>query len=151
ATQSILDPVLDEMLRAVLNGPLHGVRVIITTRFAPRDLMLLQPGRQGCVDLDVGLGREDAIKVLKMRDAEGKVGLRSASNQLLTAALERTLGLPRAVEPLHAILLADRDTTLEEILGDATRFLPENVVEALVGEPFSRLDHTAQQVMEALA
>ena len=151
ASLNILDPALDETLRALLNGPLHGVKVIITTRFAPRDLMLLQPGRQGCVDLDVGLGREDAIKVLKMRDAEGKVGLKSASNELLTTAWERTLGFPRALESLYAILLADRDTTLEEILGDTTKLLPENVVEALVGEAFNRLDLSAQQVMEALA
>ena len=51
ATQHITDAALDEALRAVLNGPQHGVKVIITTRLAPRDLMLLQPGRQGRVDL----------------------------------------------------------------------------------------------------
>ncbi len=49
-----------------------------------------------------------------------------------------------------AILAADRNTTLPGLLADAER-MPENVVEALVGEAFSRLDPTAQQVMQALA
>jgi tetratricopeptide (TPR) repeat protein len=47
-------------------------------------------------------------------------------------------------------LAADRDTTLPELL-DQTAGLPGNVVEALVGEAFSRLDPLAQQVMQALA
>ena len=45
---------------------------------------------------------------------------------------------------------ADRGTTLPELL-DQTAGLPGNVVQALVGEAFSRLDPLAQQVMQALA
>ena len=151
ATQNITDPALDEALRTLLSGPQHGVKVIITTRIAPRELMLLQPGRQGRVDLDRGLDREDAITVLREIDIDGKVGLHGAPEELLTTAWERTSGFPRALEALYAILSTDRDTTLEELLGDAARLLPDNVVEVLVGEAFSRLDLTAQQVMEALA
>ena len=81
-------------------------------------------------------------------DADGKLGLKSATNERLALARERTRGFPRALEALFAILSADRDTTLEEILAGS---LPENVTEALVGEAFSRLDPTQQRVMQALA
>ena len=54
------------------------------------------------------------------------------------------------MEALVAILAADRDTTLRELLAD-TGGMPENVVEVLVGEAFSRLDGLSQQVMQALA
>ena len=38
-----------------------------------------------------------------------------------------------------------------DVLNDTKRFLPERVVDVLVGEAFSRLDVTAQRVMQALA
>jgi hypothetical protein len=44
-----------------------------------------------------------------------------------------------------------RDTSLREILDSTKQFLPEKVVAVLVGEAFSRLDLTAQRVMQALA
>src|SRR5215472_14967369 len=84
-------------------------------------------------------------------DADGKVKLRDAPAALLARARERTLGHPRALEYLFGILSADRDTSLREILDDTRRFLPEQVVTVLVGEAFSRLDLTAQRVMQALA
>jgi tetratricopeptide (TPR) repeat protein len=66
----------------------------------------------------------------------------------LDRAIERTLGYPRALEALYAILSADRYTYLSEVLELS---LPENVVDALVGEAFSRLDNKAQKVIQALA
>src|SRR5215472_14557490 len=84
-------------------------------------------------------------------DADGKVKLRDAPAALLARARERTLGHPRALEYLFGILSADRDTSLQEILDNTRQFLPEQVVAVLVGEAFSRLDLTAQRVMQALA
>ena len=52
---------------------------------------------------------------------------------------------------MFAILSADRYTTLREVLNDAEKFLPEHVVEKLVGEAFNRLDPAAEQIMQALA
>jgi tetratricopeptide (TPR) repeat protein len=68
----------------------------------------------------------------------------------LSLAAKRTRGYPRALEALAAILSADRNTTLPELL-EQTSGLPENVVEALVGEAFLRLDPLAQQILQALA
>jgi tetratricopeptide (TPR) repeat protein len=146
-THNIADAELDEILRALLSLPHHAVKVILTTRIAPRALNLLQPGRQFRLDLDSGLESPHAENILREMDADGKLGLKSATDVRLALARERTRGFPRALEALFAILSADRDTTLEETLA----FLPENVTEALVGDAFSRLDVTQTRIMQALA
>jgi tetratricopeptide (TPR) repeat protein len=151
ATQNIRDAELDEALRALLMLPHHAVKVILTTRIAPRDLALVQPGRQTRLELDQGLESPYAENILREMDADGKVGLKFAPGDLLAEARERTLGYPRALEALFAILSVDRYTTLREVLSNTERLLPENVVEVLVGEAFSRLDPIAQKVMQALA
>jgi tetratricopeptide (TPR) repeat protein len=147
---AVTDTALDEALRTLLSAPAHGVKVILTTRVAPRELLLDHPERQRRLELDEGLGSPYAEQVLRARDPDGRLGLKTASDQLLGRARERTRGYPRALEALAAILAADRGTTLPELLAQTAK-LPENVVEVLVGEAFSRLDALAQQVMQALA
>ena len=146
----ITDAMLDEALRALLSAPAHAVKVILTTRVTPRGLLLTRPERQRRLDLDEGLGSPYAEQVLRARDPDGRLGLKTAPDQLLARAQERTRGYPRALEALAAILSADRGTTLAELLAE-TGELPDNVVEVLVGEAFSRLDALAQQMMQALA
>jgi len=149
--QGVRDAELDEALRALLGAPHHAVKVILTTRIAPRDLALVEPGRQAPLKLDTGLASPHAENVLRAMDSDGTVGLKDAPDELLGEARERTRGYPRALEALFAILSADRHTTLREVLERAKTLLPENVVKALVGEAFSRLDPAARQVMQALA
>ena len=126
------------------------VNALITTRVAPRELNLCEPGRQRDITLDEGLESPYAENILREMDEDGKLGLkaREENDPLLQRAREKTRGYPRALEALFAILSSDRYTTLEELLEMP---LPENVVEALVGEAFNRLDATAQKVMQALA
>ncbi len=150
-TGQITDAELDDALRALLELPPHGLKILITTRVAPSGLALAQPSLQRRLDLDTGLEHPFAENILKAMDADGKVGLGHAPESLLAKARERTLGYPRALEHLFGILSADRDTSLQEILDDTREFLPERVVAVLVGEAFSRLDLTAQRVMQALA
>lgn len=150
-THGIADGELAEALPALLKAPHHGLKVILTTRIAPRDLALIEPGRQMRLNLDEGLPSPFAENILRAMDTDGKVGLQSASAALLDTARQRTRGYPRALEALFAILSADRDTSLEELLADTARLLPDNVTRDLVGEAFSRLDPTAQRVMQALA
>ena len=145
------DAELAEAIVAVLNAPPHAVMLIVTTRVAPRDLLVEQPGRQARIDLDEGLPSPYAENILREKDVDGKLGLRTASAELLNEARERTRGYPRALEALFAILSADRDTTLADLLGETAGVLPENVVRVLVGEAFSRLDPVSQQVQQALA
>lgn len=148
---TVRDAELAEAMRAVLNAPPHAVTLVVTTRLAPRDLLIEQPGRQARIELDEGLPSPYAENILREMDVDGKLGLRTASDALLNDARMRTRGYPRALEALFAILSADRDTTLPELLGDTQGLLPENVVRVLVGEAFSRLDLAAQQVQQALA
>ena len=149
-TTGLTDEALDDALGTVLAAPAHGVKVIVTTRLAPQRLMLTQPAVQDRIDLDEGLPSPHAEAILRARDPSGRLGLKDAPDALLAQARERTRGFPRALEALAGILAADRSSTLPELLA-ATEQMPQNVIEALVGEAFSRLDPLAQQVMEALA
>ena len=145
---AIKDGEMSDALNALLTAPQHAVKAILTTRIAPRDLALVEPGRQHPLDLDDGLASPYAENVLREMDADGRVGLKTAPDALLNKAREKTRGYPRALEALYAILSVDRYTTLEELLEIE---LPKEVVEKLVGEAFNRLDPTAQKVMQALA
>jgi tetratricopeptide (TPR) repeat protein len=150
-TRDVADAELDEALQVMLDFQHHGVNVIITTRVAPRNLALVQPGRQYTLNLDEGLESPYAENILREMDKDGKLGLADAPADLLDLARQRTLGFPRALEALVAILCADRETSLPDILADTEKLLPEYVVEKLVGEAFSRLDPKAQSVMQTLA
>ncbi len=150
-TRKIKDAELAESLQAILKLPPHAVKVIITTRVTATDLSLMNPERQMQIDLDKGLESPFAENILREMDADGKAGLKTAPDDLLAEARQRTRGFPRALEHLYAILSSDRDTSLQEILDDTKKLLPEKVMEVLVGEAFNRLDITTQQVMQALA
>ena len=147
-TLAIRDAELETAMRAFLNGPHSTVKIVFTTRVAPRALNLIQPGRQRVLTLDEGLASPYAENILRQMDSDGRIGLQSAPPALLSQARERTRGYPRALEALFAILASDRYTTLDELLEKPT---PENVVQELVGEAFSRLDTNAEKVMQALA
>jgi tetratricopeptide (TPR) repeat protein len=147
---AITDAALDQALRTVLTAPQHAVKVILTTRVAPGGLLRVQPARQRRLDLDEGLGSPYAENILREMDPDGRLGLKAAPAELLATARERTGGFPRALEALVAILNADRDTSLPELLAEAAS-LPGDVVQALVGEAFNRLDPLAQEVMQSLA
>lgn len=142
---------LESALSMLLTLPQHGIKIILTTRVASPALSLIRPERQRRLELDTGLPSPHAETILRQMDVDGKAGLRDAPPELLDKARIRTRGYPRALEAFYAILAADHDTTVEEILRDAETLLPENVVHVLVGEAFSRLDPAAQKVMQALA
>ncbi len=150
-TGEINDDELNQALHAILEAPQHAVKFILTTRVAPRELLLAHPERQMLLKLEEGLASPYAENILRAMDNDGTLGLKEAPDELLDEARQRTRGYPRALEALVAILRVDSDTTLEEILENAQQFLPDNVVKKLVGEAFSRLDPTMQQVMQALA
>jgi tetratricopeptide (TPR) repeat protein len=146
-----VDGELRDALTTLLDAPHHGLKILITTRVAPQDLLLTHPERQMLLELDKGLGSPYAETILRKMDWDGSLGLRDAPDPLLDQARIRTRGYPRALEALVAILRADRVTTLQQILNDTEQLLPENVVEKLVGEAFSRLDPRMQQILQALA
>jgi hypothetical protein len=101
-TFAIRDAELDEALRALLEAPQHAVKAILTTRVAPRDLEMVQPGRQSRIDLGEGLPSPFAENVLRAMDASGRVGLRDAPAPVLAEAREGTRGFPRRWRPFSA-------------------------------------------------
>jgi tetratricopeptide (TPR) repeat protein len=147
----LTDADLDEALRTLLTAPQHGVKVLVTTRVAPSELTLIEPGRQRRLDLDAGLPSPFAEDILRALDADGSLGLKDARQEMLTRAQQRTAGYPRALEALAASLSTRREVTLAELLDDLDAVLPANVIEVLVGQAFAQLDSLAQQVMQALA
>ena len=82
-TFPITDTALDEALRALLNAPVHGVKVILTSRVAPRALLFVQPERQRRLDLDQGLDSPHAEQVLRARDPDGRLGPEEAPDRCL--------------------------------------------------------------------
>ncbi len=145
----VKDAELDEALRAFLHAPHHPVKIIITTRVSARALDTFEPARQRLLPLDTGLQPEYAREAFVLMDEGNLVGIKNAGAELLNLAVTRTLGLPRALEALYAALRTDRFTTLQELL--ELPILPEQVVQAYVGEAFNRLDTSTQKVMQALA
>jgi tetratricopeptide (TPR) repeat protein len=145
------DNELDDALCTLLRGAYSSLKIIVTTRIAPRGLNLCEPGRQRILNIDDGLESPYAENLLREMDFDGKLGLKNAPDELLGHAREHTRGFPRALEALFAILSSDRYTSLDDILTTAENYLPDYVVQSLVGEAFSRLDRNAQKVMQALA
>ena len=101
--------------------PAHGIKVILTTRVAPKALLLVQPALQRRLNLDEGLDSPYAEHLLRAMDPDGTLGLKTASDELLATARERTRGYPRALEALVAIMAADRDTSLPELLAETSK------------------------------
>src|SRR5207244_2631300 len=130
-TFDVADSVLDQALRALLTSAPHGVKVLITTRLAPKALQLCSPGTQRRLDLNEGLGSPHAEQMLRALDPSGDLGVRDATDQLLGEARQRTGGNPRALELLAASLSADRNTSLPEVMAVAGRYLPHEVVDVL--------------------
>lgn len=147
-TGNLVDSELKELLGNILLAPQNSIKIIITTRVPARDLAMVEPSRNIPLHLDEGLKSPFAENILRAMDSDGRAGFRDASDKQLNRARELTLGFPRALESLFAIISVDRYTSIEELLAVE---LPDTVVESLVGEAFSRLDTNSQKVMQALA
>ncbi len=139
----------------ILDGILHHttspIKVVYTSRMLNRELAINMPQRQLHIHLDQGLPSPYAEQLLRQMDADGTLGLRDAPAAILEEARRRTNGFPRALEALYAILSVDRHADLRGVLYESNRLLPEDVVECLVGEAYSRLDQLEQMAMQTLA
>ncbi|MCP4694892.1 MAG: AAA family ATPase, partial [Desulfobacterales bacterium] len=71
ATRDVTDEELDETLKAMLAAPGCAVKIILTTRLAPRDLALTRPEKQQRLDLDKGLESPYAENILREMDRDG--------------------------------------------------------------------------------
>ena len=153
-TLNMTDPELEEGLRALLGLPEHGVKVIVTTRLAPRSLALVAPGQQRRLDLDEGLSSPYAEQILRAMDADGTLGLKTADAALLNEArIPHPRVPPERSKRSSPSYLPIVTSSLPDLLEQAKRrnLLPENVVHDLVGEAYGQLDPAPSRLMQALA
>jgi len=141
-------PELELFFHVVVRSP-HQVRVLLTSR-EPVDLpnSLLQPHDKHVV-LREGLPRADAVVLLRELDPNGVCGLSDAPEEQLLRVVERTHGVPRALELVASILANNVLLSLDEVLRSFYR--REEVVLKLVEENYNRLDIDARRVLQALA
>lgn len=103
----------------------HGTRLLVTSRrrlvFSP-ELAGRLGTRQAELSLDAGLPHTDAIALLRALDADGRLGIRSASEPTLSEVARRCHGIPRTLETLVGTLRQRRTWTLARLLHDETAF-----------------------------
>jgi tetratricopeptide (TPR) repeat protein len=97
------------------------------------------------------LTADDNLALLHTLDADGKLGLRDASVELLERLQQQTQGQPRAIEALAATLAVDHTATLAELLDEMPTLPSEALTAWLLAEAFDRLDPVAQHTIQALA
>ena len=149
-TANLNEAELEEALQLIVSAPEPGLKILITSRIAPRALSHHLPERQ--VHLAIGpLDEGNSAAMMRALDSAGEAGIKDASSELLAQAHALTRGNPRAMEALHALLLADSTITLPALLREAPARLSGNPAEAFAAEAFSRLSPLSEQVMQALA
>ena len=148
--RELRDGELAAALETLLRCPPHAVKVIVTTRTPPYSLALVAPERQQRLELDEGLDSPYAENILRAMDTDGKLGCARRP----TRCWPRRAPAPAAIPARWRRSSHPRQRTATPpwpSSGQRARLLPDNVVAVLVGEAYSRLDRTAQLVMEALA
>jgi tetratricopeptide (TPR) repeat protein len=144
--------IADEGLRLFIKRCLvqpGGACIIVTSRCQP-NLPRSGLGNVRQIPLRDGLPEDEAIALLHDLDPQGQLGLREASKAALREAIQRTQGIPRALEILVGMLYEDPTLSLAELLADDSLF-GEQVVETLVAAGFEHLDEDERSIIEALA
>jgi tetratricopeptide (TPR) repeat protein len=149
----IRDIEVRELLNFLIEHPQHSLKIIITTRIVPEDVLRISPVRQMTISLSDGLASPYAERVLRKIDSDGSAGFKDAPDGTLRAVARETRGFPRALEAFYQIIAADPSRDLEEVLSDlrAAANPAERLTQILVGEAFSRLLPIDQKVMQAVA
>lgn len=138
---------LRAFVEACLSRP-DGPRIVATSREDPLiPFHALDVART--IRLDRGLDSEGAVLLLQSLDPQGDLGLREAPSADLQRAVERTRGIPRALEILAGLLQSDPAASLATLLTDDR--LEAMTVESIVAEGYRRLGEDERLVMQALA
>jgi len=146
------DPELDELVKALLIRPDHGVKLILVSRREPEPLLREFPGSASRLLLEAGLPAADAERYLRNLDSERILGLRSEPAQRLRDAHRLTGGNPRALEMLFSVLRSEPENSLPQLLDELERLgADQDILSHLIGRMFGRLDPVDRRVMQALA
>jgi len=130
----------------------HGTRLLVTSRrrlvFSP-ELEGHLGTRQVELSLDAGLPHTDAIALLRALDADGRLGIRSASEPTLREVARGCHGIPRTLETLVGTLRQRRTWTLARLLHDETALT--HLTEHPARELYESLSVDERVVIQALA
>ena len=147
----IRDAELNLFVRRALTDQ-GSLRLLVTARAAinlPADE--LRTERQ--VTLRDGLPDADAMALLRELDPNEELGLATASEADLRTVVEKTYGIPRALQLVPNILKGDEGAGLLQGLTELANdfWIRENVVENLVEVNYRKLRLESRRVAEALA
>lgn len=147
----IRDADVNLFIRRVLTGT-SGVRLLITAR-AAINLPAVELRAERQIILRDGLPVEDAVALLREIDPNNNLELASASAAELKMLVDKTYGIPRALELLANALKSDDGSTLLSGLNEVADdfWTRETIVERLVEVNYRKLRPEARRVAEALA
>lgn len=121
------------------------LRVLVTSRYPlnlPRNIKIWER----VVALEHGLPIDEGVQLLRHSDPDGTASLRDADPNTLHQLVERTHGLPRALEAIVGLLLESPLTTPDDLLDDPSLLSIE------LGEMFIQgvIDTLQPDVVQAL-
>jgi hypothetical protein len=151
ANTALRDPGLDEVVKGLLFGRDHAVKLMLVTREAPDSLLREAASHAYRLDLDVGLPRVNARRLLVRLDADGRVGLASGSEEDLERVYELTDGHPRALEALYSVLASGSATSMAQLLNEIENIPAYDVLHYLISRMFDELRGIERLVVQALA
>ena len=149
----ICDVELGELLRLLAELSRHSLKIVITTRVVPDEIVQISPVRQIRIALSDGLASPYAEKVLRKIDFDGSAGLRDAADATLSAVVVETRGFPRALEAFYSIIATDPTKGIDDVIADLRHAAhpTERITRALVGEAYSRLLPMYKEIMQVMA
>jgi tetratricopeptide (TPR) repeat protein len=137
------------LISLILRQVRSPLKLILTTVFEPNDLALFVPSLQDRIVVNP-LDSPHGENLLRQCDADGKVGLRDVSSELLTLACNFLDNSPRELEFLYWYLWTHPSTTLDQVLRNED-ILHHNSTEFFVDKTFVWLDSDTQKAAKALA
>lgn len=148
-TSRKVDEDIDEFLRVLLRMHEYNIKVIFTTRELPEDLPKYMLEYQRAIFLD-GLNSDAVKDIFAELDRSGVAGLNNIEKEKFDKILKRTLGYPRAIITLYALLSMNKNNIVEDFVSDV-RILPDEVISVLIGEAFDSLANLPQMILMSLA
>jgi tetratricopeptide (TPR) repeat protein len=142
-------PDVAALISLVLRQNKSPLKLILATIVEPTDLASIVPALQEWLFVD-SLQSPWGENLLRERDADGKVGLKTESPDLLKLACERLGWSPRELELLYWELINHPSTTLNDLLENPA-LLHGNAAEFFINKVFNGFDPETRKVAEALA
>ncbi len=149
-TRNMRGQYLQDALQTVLTVTTHRLKVIVTSIMHPLDFSKGYEGRWLSLNLAEGLPALEATQMLKALDRGGTLGIQGSDEKHLKEICQRAMGNPRAIEALYALLRDSPNASIKSLLEDKNWFLPEEVLNVLIGESYACLDNVSKTMMQVL-